>query len=165
MFHAYDQVAVHVYWYWTQDTIEGSLGISGRGVLTLWRLLHMLLRFYPPFSGLWKICIVSTLYFSKNKEKSYFDPYFSSKLGKMYRFDPTPPFFDTCSVSSRRAVRSIPVRNLAEFPLPPRGYCIPCFIRTYVFMFWNRNWVFKLTTIDVPSDKEYLMCTSAKISL
>ena len=23
MFHAYDQVAVHVYLYWTQDTIEG----------------------------------------------------------------------------------------------------------------------------------------------
>ena len=30
-------------------------------------------------------------------------------------------------------------------------YCKPCFIPTYVFMFWNRNWVFKLTTIDVPS--------------
>ena len=24
MFHAYDQVAVHVYLYWTQDTIEGK---------------------------------------------------------------------------------------------------------------------------------------------
>ena len=64
----------------------------------------MLLHFDPPFSGLWKICRVSTLYFSKNEEnvvfwpiyfskneeKSYFDPYFSSKLGKMYSFD--PPF-------------------------------------------------------------------------
>ena len=30
------------------------------GVLTLWRLLYMLLHFNPPFSGLWKICIVST---------------------------------------------------------------------------------------------------------
>ena len=30
------------------------------GVLTLWRLLYMLLRFDPPFSGLWKICRVST---------------------------------------------------------------------------------------------------------
>ena len=31
------------------------------------------------------------------------------------------------------------------------GYCQPRFIPTYIFMFWNRNWVFKLTTIDVPS--------------
>ena len=31
------------------------------------------------------------------------------------------------------------------------GYCKPRFIPTYVFMFWNRNLVFKLTTIDVPS--------------
>ena len=30
------------------------------GVLTLWRLLYMLLHFDPPFSGLWKICRVST---------------------------------------------------------------------------------------------------------
>ena len=29
--------------------------------------------------------------------------------------------------------------------------CKPRFIPTYAFMFWNRNWVFKLTTIDVPS--------------
>ena len=28
--------------------------------LTIWRLLHMLRHFDPPFSGLWKICIVST---------------------------------------------------------------------------------------------------------
>ena len=43
----------------------------------------------------------------------YFDPYFSSKLVKMYSFD---PLFDPCSVSSQRAVRSIPIRNLPEYP-------------------------------------------------
>ena len=31
------------------------------------------------------------------------------------------------------------------------GYCKPSFIPIYVFIFWHRNWVFKLTTIDVPS--------------
>ena len=41
---------------------------------------------------------------------SYFDPYFSSNLGKMYSFDPPS------SVSSRRAVLSIPIRNLTEYP-------------------------------------------------
>ena len=46
---------------------------------------------------------------------SYIDPYFSSKLDKMYSFD---PFFDPCSVSSRRAVRSIPIQNLTEYPPP-----------------------------------------------
>ena len=30
-------------------------------------------------------------------------------------------------------------------------YCKPRFIPTYIFVFWNRNWVFKLTTIDVSS--------------
>ena len=64
MFHAYDQVAFHVYLYWTQDTIEG---ISfARDLLVLY-------------------C--------------------------KHRFIPTQ----------------------------------------YDFMFWNRNLVFKLTTIDVPS--------------
>ena len=47
---------------------------------------------------------------------SYFDPYFSSKLGKMYSvsilfFD---PFFTL-------AMMSIPIRNLTESPLP--GMC------------------------------------------
>ena len=37
------------------------------------------------------------------------------------------------------------------FCLGSFGYCKPRFIPNYVFMFWNRNWVFKLTTIDVPS--------------
>ena len=63
------------------------------------------------------------------------------------------------------------------------GYCKPRFIPNYVFMFWNRNWVFKLTTIDVPSGLQTrnsqssviitmnsallvnLMCISAKLSL
>ena len=63
MFHAYDQMAVHVYLYWTQDTIEG-------------------------------ISFARDLF----------------------------------------------------------GYCKHRFIPTqYVFMFWNRNLIFKLTTIDVPS--------------
>ena len=61
------------------------------------------------------------------------------------------------------------------------GYCKPRFIPTYVFMFWNRNLVFKLTTIDVPSGLQTknfqssvihhhefslnLTCRSAKLSV
>ena len=61
------------------------------------------------------------------------------------------------------------------------GYCKPRFIPTYVFMFWNRNLVFKLTTIDVPSGLQTrnfhssvihhhefslnLTCISAKLSV
>ena len=52
--------------------------------------------------------------------KMYFDPYFSSKLGKMYSFDPTPFFFNPCSISSRRAVMSIPIRNETWPSSPPR---------------------------------------------
>ena len=39
-------------------TITGS--DTRGGALTIWRLLHMLRHFDPPFSGLLKICIVST---------------------------------------------------------------------------------------------------------
>ena len=53
-------------------------------VLTLWRLLHMLRHFNPPFSGLWKICIVSTPIFEQNV---VFRPLL---FVKMYSFD--PPF-------------------------------------------------------------------------
>ena len=61
------------------------------------------------------------------------------------------------------------------------GYCKPRFIPTYVFMFWNGNLVFKLTTIDVPSGLQTrnfqspvihhhefslnLTCISAKLSV
>ena len=55
---------------------------------------------------------------AKMRKMSYFDPYFSSKLGKMYSFDPFF-FFYPCSVSSRRALRSIPIRNLTEYSPPP----------------------------------------------
>ena len=60
-------------------------------VLTIWRLLHMLCHFDPLFSGLLKICIVSTPIFEeKNRKMSYFDPYFLAKFCEMYSFD--PPF-------------------------------------------------------------------------
>ena len=42
--------------------------ILGR-VLCLWRLLHMLRHFDPPFAGLWKICIVSTPIFGAKMRK------------------------------------------------------------------------------------------------
>ena len=45
-------------------------------VLTLWRLLHMLRHFDPPFMDLWKICIVST-------------PIFVQKWGKCRISTPT----------------------------------------------------------------------------
>ena len=61
---------------------------------------------------------------AKMRKMSYFDPYFSSKLGKMYSFD---PLFDPCSVSSRRAVRSIPIQNLTEYPPPPPPGSRSCF--------------------------------------
>ena len=42
------------------------------------------------------------------------------------------------------------IEGISFFP-GSLGYCKPRFIPTNVFMFWNRNLVFKLTTIDVPS--------------
>ena len=33
--------------------------------------------------GLWKMCLVSTPVFEKYSEMLYFDPYYSSKFGKM----------------------------------------------------------------------------------
>ena len=51
-------------------------------------ILHMLHHFDPPFSGLWKVCLVSTPIFEQKTRKMwYFDP-FLSKLGKMYCLDP-----------------------------------------------------------------------------
>ena len=53
------------------------------------------------------------LYFNKNEENVvfrplFFDPYFLSKFGKIYSFD--PPFaFALCSVLSQQAVLSIPI--------------------------------------------------------
>ena len=52
------------------------------------------------------------------RKMSYFEPYFSSKLGKMYSFDPAPLFYPY-NVSSRRAVLSIPFQNLTKYA-PPR---------------------------------------------
>ena len=61
-------------------------GYSPGMVLSLRRLLHMLRHFDPPFSGLWKICIVST-------------PIFQQKWGKCRISTPVfgqnfdPPFW------------------------------------------------------------------------
>ena len=46
------------------------------------KLLHMLRHFDPPFSGLWKFCIVSTLYFSENEENVVLQPLFFIKIGQ-----------------------------------------------------------------------------------
>ena len=44
----------------------------------------------------------------------YFDPYFLSKFGEMYSFH--LPYLAPCSISSQRAVLSIPIRNPTETP-------------------------------------------------
>ena len=76
--------AAHTYFSVTLLEVMGGLGGGGGGgVLTLWRLLHILLHFDPPFSGLWKMCIVST-------------PIFWQRWRK---FISTPSFFYPCSVS------------------------------------------------------------------
>ena len=70
---------------------------SDRGRLLLgrpWRLLiiymHLTIHvspFRPHFSGLWKICTVSTPIIEQKIRKMYFDPYFLSKFGDLFRFD------------------------------------------------------------------------------
>ena len=61
------------------------------------------------------------LYFSKNEENVVFRPLFFTKNWAKCRV--STPLFDPCSVSRRRAVRSIPIRNLTEYP--PRGKEVP----------------------------------------
>ena len=51
-------------------------------VLTIWRLLHMLRHFNPTFSGLWKLCIVSTPVFEQKWGKCIVSPIFSQKSAK-----------------------------------------------------------------------------------
>ena len=60
--------------------------------LTIWRLLHMLRHFDPPFSGR-NLYSFDSYILAKMEKMSNFDLYFSSKLGKMYSFDPPPPLF------------------------------------------------------------------------
>ena len=62
------------------------------GVLTIRRLLHMLRHFDPPFSGLRKICIVSTPIFEQKWGKCRIStPIFHQILAKC--IVSTPPFW------------------------------------------------------------------------
>ena len=89
----------------------------------LWGLLHMLCHFDPSFSALENLYSFDHYILAKMRKMLYSHPYFSSKLDKMYSFD--PPFYP-CSISSRRAMLSIPIRNLTEYPTPtPRTYIKP----------------------------------------
>ena len=80
---------------------------------------------------------------AKMRKMSYFDPYFSSKLGKMYSFD---PLFDPCSVSSRGAVRSIPIRTPPPGPYTKRYIAIMsvqhqvlCDFKNYTVLFLSAH--------------------------
>ena len=90
-----------------------ALLVSGR-VPKLWRLPHVLRHFdilrRHPFSGLWKMCIVST-HISKRKwgKCRISTPIVLSKFGKMYSFNPL-----FCSIYSQREELSIPIRNPTE---------------------------------------------------
>ena len=111
--------------------------------------------FRPPFFRFLENLHSFDPYILANMRKmSYFDPYFSSKLGKMYSF-----FFYPCSVSSWRAVRSIPIRNLTEYPptQPPTSTCtrytghqVPCILSEQVLI---------LTKVDVWVKKKDLKLT------
>ena len=62
---------------------------ASRLFLTIWRLLHMLRHFDPPFfRSLENLYRFNPYILGKMRKMSYFDPYFSSKLGKMYSFAP-----------------------------------------------------------------------------
>ena len=80
-----------LFWTMVWNRIGGL--VSGR-VLILW-ILHMLRHFDPPFSGLWKVCCVST-------------PILVSI-----------PFLGLCSNVSPGAVLSTPIGNPTENHRPP----------------------------------------------
>ena len=88
------------------------------------RSLENLYSFDPYIlAKMWKMSYFDPYILAKMRKMSYFDLYFSSKLGKIYIFDPLF-FFYSFSVSSRWAVRSIPIWNLTEY-LPPRYWNQP----------------------------------------
>ena len=92
--------------------------LPGR-VLTIWRLLHMLRHFDPPFSGLWKICIVSTLIFEEKWGKCRIStPIFGQNLAKCIV---STPIFRPLShfESSDGAEHPYPKPNRE----PPPGWC------------------------------------------
>ena len=100
------------------------------------------LPFRPPFFRfLENLYSFDPYTLTKMRKMLYFEPYFLSKLGKMYIVS-TPLFFYPCSVLSRRAVLSIPIRNLTEYPRRvkirnPSSVPATCFLCIHQFIFWN----------------------------
>ena len=80
--------------------------------------------FRPPFfRSLEKLYSFDPYILAKMRKMSNFDPYFHQSWAKcIVSTPPTPPFFYPCSVSSQRAVRSIPIRNLTA--PPPVSLCL-----------------------------------------
>ena len=67
--------------------------------------------FWPSFSGLWKICIVSTAIFEQKWGKCcVLTSMFHKNLVKCI-VSIRPPFLPLCSISRQQAVLSIPIRN------------------------------------------------------
>ena len=93
----------------------------GEGTLTM-KVTTYAPPFRPPFLGLWKICIVSVPIFEQKWGKCRIStPIFGQHLTKCIV---SPPFLALCSISSQRAVLSIPIQNPTENPPPPgvRGH-------------------------------------------
>ena len=72
----------------------------------------------PLFSGLWKICIVSTLIFEKKKwGNAVFRTFFCKK--NWWNVQCGHPFLALYSISSQRTVLSIPIPQPSTPPPPP----------------------------------------------
>ena len=79
----------------TTMRVYGAWIKSPGRVLPLWRLLLVFRHFEPPFSGLWKICIVLTHILSKNRGKCRIStPIFWQNLATCIV---SIPFFALCS--------------------------------------------------------------------
>ena len=96
------------------DEITFTMCTGSCHFVYVWLTILKVTTYAPPFRPLFFRSLENLYSFdpyilAKMKKMSYFDRYFSSKLDKMYSFD--PPFFDPRSVSSQRAVLSIPIRN------------------------------------------------------
>ena len=107
-------------------------------VLTLWRLLHMLRHFDPPFFRPLENLYSFDPYTreKKHRKMSHFDPYFLSKFGGMYCFDPSLWPFVALRVNMR-CWAPLSEKFIRHFFQYNYSRLILEVIRQYVWWFWS----------------------------